>query len=109
MCYSHTKSGPNNIPYKSFFVSYRNEKYSIPALDVKSLLRFLMNLKNSSLGECSAIESAHCLRRSPAILCADTLADIVKLKQYGGWKSLTEAEEYVEQSLSSKLNVTQKF
>lgn len=46
--------------------------------------------------------TGHCFRRSGATILADTGADTLTVKQFGGWKSTTVMESYVEQSLARK-------
>ena len=53
--------------------------------------------------------TGHSFRRSSATLLADSGADLVTLKQHGGWKSSTVAEGYVEDSFNQKKKVCQQI
>lgn len=49
--------------------------------------------------------SGHCFRRSSATLLANKGGDLLSLKRFGGWKSSTVAESYVEESLKRRIDV----
>ncbi|KAJ8909673.1 hypothetical protein NQ315_012723, partial [Exocentrus adspersus] len=53
--------------------------------------------------------TGHGMRRSSATLLANAGADITTVKRYGGWKSTTVAENYIEESLSSKMAIAEKI
>jgi len=50
--------------------------------------------------------TGHCLRRTSATLLADAGASLTTLKRHGGWKSTSVAEGYIEDSMSSKNEVS---
>lgn len=49
--------------------------------------------------------TGHSFRRSSATLLADAGADLITIKQYGGWKSSNVAEGYIENSTTRKRKV----
>ncbi|KAJ8910396.1 hypothetical protein NQ315_010457 [Exocentrus adspersus] len=49
------------------------------------------------------------MRRSSATLLANAGGDITTVKRHGGWKSTTVAENYIEESLSSKMAIAEKI
>ena len=49
--------------------------------------------------------TGHAMRRSSATILADSGASIVQLKRFGRWKSSSVAEEYVDESSKSKIEV----
>ncbi|KAJ8912503.1 hypothetical protein NQ315_000679 [Exocentrus adspersus] len=51
----------------------------------------------------------HGMRRSSATLLANAGGDITTVKRHGGWKSTTVAENYIEESLSSKMAIAEKI
>ncbi|KAJ8981011.1 hypothetical protein NQ317_008259 [Molorchus minor] len=52
-----------------------------------------------------ACYTGHCLRRSSATLLADAGVDITTIKRHAGWKSMTVAEGYVENSIENKTKI----
>ncbi|KAJ8921370.1 hypothetical protein NQ315_002986 [Exocentrus adspersus] len=52
--------------------------------------------------------TGHGMRRSSATLLANAGGDITTVKRHGGWKSTTVAENYIEESLSSKMAIAEK-
>ncbi|KAJ8910471.1 hypothetical protein NQ315_015606 [Exocentrus adspersus] len=53
--------------------------------------------------------TGHGMRRSSATLLANAGGDITTVKRHGGWKSTTVAENYIEESLSSKMAIAEKI
>ncbi|KAJ8914002.1 hypothetical protein NQ315_012025 [Exocentrus adspersus] len=51
----------------------------------------------------------HGMRRSSATLLANAGGDITTVKRHGGWKSTMVAENYIEESLSSKMAIAEKI
>ncbi|KAJ8912458.1 hypothetical protein NQ315_002824, partial [Exocentrus adspersus] len=53
--------------------------------------------------------TGHGMRRSSATLLANAGGDITTVKRHGGWKSTTVAENYIEESLFSKMAIAEKI
>ncbi|KAJ8913002.1 hypothetical protein NQ315_002880 [Exocentrus adspersus] len=53
--------------------------------------------------------TGHGMRRSSATLLANAGGNITTVKRHGGWKSTTVAENYIEESLSSKMAIAEKI
>ncbi|KAJ8918335.1 hypothetical protein NQ315_008028 [Exocentrus adspersus] len=53
--------------------------------------------------------TGHGMRRSSATLLANAGGDITTVKRHGGWKSTMVVENYIEQSLSSKMTIAEKI
>ena len=53
--------------------------------------------------------TGHCFRRSSASLLADAGVDLLTLKRHGGLKSSSVAENYVEQSIENKKEISMKM
>ncbi|KAJ8917055.1 hypothetical protein NQ315_012974, partial [Exocentrus adspersus] len=53
--------------------------------------------------------TGHGMRRSSTTLLANAGGDITTVKRHGGWKSTTVAENYIEESLSSKMAIAEKI
>lgn len=88
-----------------FFVKYNNDKCGVQPVGI-NILGCLPKVIAQYLGLPNATGyTGHCFRRSSASLLADSGADILKIKQHGGWKSSTVAEGYVENSLANKKRI----
>lgn len=53
--------------------------------------------------------TGHCFRRSSATILVDNGADLTCLKRFGGWKSSTVAEGYIDESIINKIEVAHKI
>lgn len=96
---------PSNVKHDRFFVKYSNGKCGVQPVGIntfgnlpKMIAQFL-KLPNPCL------YTGHCFRRSSTTLLADSGADLLRIKQHGGWKSNTVAEGYVENSITNKQKI----
>ncbi|RYA68553.1 hypothetical protein DD592_26780, partial [Enterobacter cloacae complex sp. 2DZ2F20B] len=62
----------------------------------------LLNFSNYQIH--SYTYTGHSLRRSSTTLLANTGANMTEIKQHGGWKSSSVAEQYIEDSITNKIN-----
>lgn len=93
---------PKNIKHNRFFVRYRNGKCGVQPVGINTIGQLpKMIAQMIGLPNC-ALFTGHCFRRSSATLLADSGANILKIKQHGGWKSNSVAEGYVENSIENK-------
>lgn len=53
--------------------------------------------------------TGHCFRRTSATLLVNSGADIISLKQHGGWRSSTIAEGYIEESVTNKISIAKRI
>lgn len=53
--------------------------------------------------------TGHCFRRSSATLLANAGGNMTSIKRHGGWKSAAIAEGYIEDSLSNKIDISNKL
>jgi hypothetical protein len=67
------------------------------------LIATFLKLENSKM------YTGHAFRRSAATLLSDCGADLRTLKRFGGWKSDTVVEGYVEDSLQNKIGIAKKI
>ncbi|KAJ8912828.1 hypothetical protein NQ315_014411 [Exocentrus adspersus] len=74
-------------------------KLSSTAQEVATFLK-LPNLK---------LYTGHCLRRTSATLLVNAGADITGLKRHGGWQSTTVAEGYIDDSISNKIETSNRI
>lgn len=100
---------PPHTQHKTFFINYRNGKCSTQVIGVHtfgkipSLIAQYLQLPNASN------YTGHSFRRSSASLLVEAGGDILMLKRHGGWKSSTVAEGYIEDSMSSKTEISNKI
>ncbi|XP_074030226.1 uncharacterized protein [Leptinotarsa decemlineata] len=82
-----------------FFLSFRQNKCTSQPIGknmfgkIPSKIAMYLGLPNSSS------YTGHCLRRTSATALANAGATMTNLKRYGGWKSSTVAEGYLEDSI----------
>lgn len=100
---------PPNLKHDRFFIKYSNGKCGPQPVGIntfgnlpKKIAHFL-KLPNATL------YTGHCFRRTSTTLLADSGADILKIKQHGGWKSNTVAEGYVENSIENKQRIASRI
>lgn len=97
---------PKHVTNRRVFLRYENGKCTAQVVGVHkigqipSLIAKYLGLPNSEA------YTGHCYRRSSATLLANTGADISVLKRHGGWRSSTVAEGYVEDSIESKMKIS---
>ncbi|KAJ8914730.1 hypothetical protein NQ315_017440 [Exocentrus adspersus] len=101
---------PPTLKNDRFFVKYSDGKCGLQPVGIntfgnlpKKIAHFL-KLPNAGL------YTSHCfrIRRSSTTLLADSGADILKIKQHGGWKSNTVAEGYIENSIENKQRIASR-
>ncbi|XP_018575819.1 uncharacterized protein LOC108914474 [Anoplophora glabripennis] len=87
---------PKNIKHNGFFVRHRNGKCGVQPVGINTIGQLpKMTAQMIGLPNC-ALFTGHCFRSSSDTLLADSGANILKIKQHGGWKSDSVAEGYVE-------------
>ncbi|KAJ8933118.1 hypothetical protein NQ318_005627 [Aromia moschata] len=105
-------------PFHLFFVNYYNVT-EIPYKNIEicppgTVQNVEMN-KFENLGKQIAkylnlsdanLYTGHCFRRTSTTVLVDAGGDITALKRHGGWKSMTVAEGYIENSIKNKINVS---
>lgn len=100
---------PAHTPHNFLFIFYRLGKCSTQPVGIHtigkipSLIATYLKLSEPKM------YTGHCFRRTSASLLADTGANILSLKQHGGWKSTTVAEGYLESSLTRKEEIATRI
>ncbi|XP_031333003.1 uncharacterized protein LOC116163272 isoform X2 [Photinus pyralis] len=100
---------PVHITHKRFFIFYRQGRCTVQPIglnkvgEMPRIIARYLKLQN-----CDEY-SGHCFRRSAASHLANNGADIMTLKQHGGWKSSSTAEGYVDQSKKKELKSQSYF
>ncbi|KAF2878682.1 hypothetical protein ILUMI_27490 [Ignelater luminosus] len=91
---------------KRFFLKYINGCCTNQVVGINtfgrlpSMIARYLNLKDPYLF------TGHCFQCSSATLLANAGADLLRLKQYGGQKSSTVAEGYIDDSLTNKIETS---
>lgn len=100
---------PPNIDHQRFFLNYQNSKCTKQVVGInkfgsmpKEIASFL-KLPNPQL------YTGHSFRRTSATMLVDAGGDLLTLKRHGGWRSSTVAEGYIEDSVTSKMEIAQKI
>lgn len=104
--HKYTALRPKHINERRIFLRYVNGKCTAQVVGVHtigkipSMIAKYLRLPNFER------YTGHCFRRSSATLLANTGADMSILKRHGGWKSMTVAEGYVEDSIENKKQIS---
>lgn len=97
---------PHGCSEKRLFLSYRQGRCTVQPVGkntfgkIPCIIAKYLGLNNPKK------YTGHCLRRTSATLLAEAGANMTTLKRHGGWKSTTVAEGYLEDSISSKNEVS---
>ncbi|KAH0811327.1 hypothetical protein GEV33_011464 [Tenebrio molitor] len=100
---------PKKLSTMRLFLCYRSGKCTVQPVGINSfgkmpeLIATFLKLENSKM------YTGHAFRRSAATLLSDCGADVRTLKRFGGWKSDTVVEGYVEDSLQNKIGIAKKI
>jgi integrase len=100
---------PKKLSTMRLFLCYRSGKRTVQPVGINSfgkmpeLIATFLKLENSKM------YTGHAFRRSAATLLSDCGADVRTLKRFGGWKSDTVVEGYVEDSLQNKIGIAKKI
>lgn len=96
---------PQNVKHDRFFIKYTNGKCGVQPVGINTIGNLPKTIAQFLKLPNPVLFTGHCFRRSSATLLADSGADILKLKQHGGWRSSTVAEGYVENSIENKKRI----
>lgn len=100
---------PPHTLHRRFFITYRAGKCTVQVVG-KNTLAKIPTIVAKFLGKPNASAfTGHCLRRTSATLLVDAGANILGLKRHGGWKSTSVAEGYVAESISNKLQASNRI
>lgn len=100
---------PPHVCHQTFFINYRHGKCSSQVVGVHtfgkipSCIAKYLQLPNANS------YTGHAFRRSSASLLVEAGADILMLKNHGGWKSTSVAEGYIEDSILRKKEISNKI
>ncbi|XP_048005897.1 uncharacterized protein LOC125241445 [Leguminivora glycinivorella] len=102
----YMKLRPENCKNDHFFIRYHNGKCSSQNIGINTfgnigkMVAGYMKLPNPEL------YTGHCFRRTSATMLIDAGGNIETLKRHGGWKSTSVAEGYIDNSVQSKIAVS---
>lgn len=93
---------PANIETSRFFLNYQNGKCTQQPIEINKFGKMPSTIASYlGLSDPSSY-TGHTFRRTSATILADSGANIITLKQHGGWKSSTVAEGYIDDSFNNK-------
>lgn len=96
---------PSNVKHNRFFVKFTKGKCYVQPVGINTI-GLLPKIIAQKIGLPNPVSfTGHCFRRSSATLLADSGANLLKIKQHGGWKSNSVAEGYVENSIENKKKI----
>lgn len=96
---------PPNAPFDRFFAQYINGKCTCQVIgrnkigEAPKKIATYLGLDNVNK------YTGHCLRRTGTTLLANSGANMVMIKQLGGWKSDTVAQGYIEDSVTNRKKI----
>ena len=97
---------PNKMNHGRFFVTYRMGRCTVQPVgkntlgSVPNVIAKYLKLDNPQQ------YTGHCLRRTSSTLLIEAGASFETLKMHGKWKSNTVAQNYVEESITSKNRIS---
>jgi integrase len=100
---------PAHAKNDKFLVCYRNGKCAAQNVGIHRIGSVPKNVATFLKLENPETYTGHALRRSSATMIVEGGADLLALKQHGGWKSSSVAEGYVENSIKRKIEVSKKL
>lgn len=100
---------PKITAHSRFFVNYQKEKCTTQPVGihkigaVPSVVARFLDLPNAGS------YTGHAFRRTSAGLLANSGGSMSDIMRHGGWRSVSVAEGYVEESETTKINVAAKI
>lgn len=100
---------PSNVESRRLFVNYQNGKCTKQLIGINKigatakLIATFLKLPNPEL------YTGHCFRRSSATILVNSGSDLLTLKRHGGWRSSSVAEGYIDDSMASKINISNQI
>lgn len=100
---------PVNVTSNNFFLNYQKGRCTNQVIGMNKFGSMPKHIATFLKLENPEKYTGHCFRRTSATMLVDAGADITMLKRHGGWKSTTVAENYVDNSLNSRMSVANKI
>lgn len=100
---------PPQTQHNRLFVYYRNNKCTAQPIGKNTFGQIPRKIATYLKLPEPSTYTGHCFRRSSATLLANSGSDMLTLKRHGGWRSTAVAEGYIGESLSNKINISQRI
>ncbi|KAK4874649.1 hypothetical protein RN001_014009 [Aquatica leii] len=94
---------PSVLGQGRLFLCYCSGKCTVQPVGINTLSNIPKLVANYLELKDANLYTGHCFRRTSATFLANAFPDILTLKRHGGWRSLSIAESYVEESVATKL------
>lgn len=105
----YIKLRPQAVPHRRLFLNYQHRKCTVQPVGQNKISK-MPSVIATFLGLPEpASYTGHAFRRSSASLLVDGGADLLELKRHGGWSSTTVAENYIEDSITRKVETCTKI
>ncbi|XP_011687447.1 PREDICTED: uncharacterized protein LOC105449760 [Wasmannia auropunctata] len=109
ICKKYMALRPANIQTSRFFLNYQNGKCTQQPIGINKFGKMPSTIASYlGLSDPSSY-TGHTFRRTSATILADSGANILTLKQHGGWKSSTVAEGYIDDSFNNKKKISNQI
>jgi hypothetical protein len=109
ICRKYMSLRPKNISHNRLFLCYRNEKCTLQPVGINTLSKIPSVVADFLKLPESESFTGHSMRRTSASLLSNAGADLGMVQRHGRWKSTTVAQAYVEESISSKIDIAKKI
>ncbi|KAJ8985530.1 hypothetical protein NQ317_019913 [Molorchus minor] len=103
--YSENALRPAHVNHQSLFIKYTSNKYTIQPVGINIFGKMPTDIPRFLKLPNSEFYTGHCCRRTSASLLADSGGNLCTINRYGGWKSSSFAEGYLEDSLENKKRI----
>lgn len=100
---------PINMDTCRFFLAYKNGKCTRQVVGKNTLGKIAKKIALYMKLPDPELYTGHSFRRSSATLLANAGEGMIGIKQLGGWKSTSVAEQYIEDSVSNKIRLAEKI
>lgn len=105
----YVKLRPQAVPHRRLFLNYQHGKCTVQPVGENKIRKIPCLIATYLKLPEPALYTGHALRRSSASLLVDGGADLLELKRHGGWSSSTVAENYIEDSVTRKMETCKKI
>lgn len=105
----YIKLRPPTTSHNRFFINYIREKCTVQVVGVHKIAGVPSVVAKYLKLDNPLSYTGHCFRRSSATLLANAGGSMENIMRHGGWRSVSVAEGYVEQSEATKLNVAKQI
>jgi hypothetical protein len=101
-CRKYAALRPPNVTHRRFFLKCYNNKCTVQPVGINTFGKMPCEIAELLKLPEPKLFTGHCFRRSAASLLADSGANLMTIKRFGGWKSSNVAESYIDDSVGNK-------